>query len=311
MHYSDHFSRTSSRTAEIPRPSFVNSWPDAAASILGDSCFSCIYKPSPNLSAAKDDMSVQIETKGLELNIRGHQILRGVNLNIMAGETVGIVGPNGCGKTTFFNVISGFTSQSSGQVFFAGKEISELPAYERAKLGLGRVFQSFGVFRDMTVGENMLMALENSYPSWRSLLPWSRIHRHFREQALELLKEVNLHDRVDELAGSLSGGQQRLLEIIRTKASGATTMLLDEPTAGVSPRMKEDVSRLIMALKAGGKTVLVIEHDLSFIQSFCERLVVFNEGRVVLDGTPSEVSQSPELREIYFGVGSQMAQKLS
>lgn len=246
-------------------------------------------------------MSLQLEARNLMLTIRGHQILRGVDLKINSGETVGIVGPNGCGKTTFFNAIGGFIHTTGGAVFFAGQDITNMAPFERAKLGLGRVFQSFGVFRDMTVGENMLMALENRQRSWRSLLPWSKITRRFNEEALALLSEVNLQDKVDSLAGSLSGGQQRLLEIIRAKAFGANTLLLDEPTAGVSPRMKEDVSRLIQALKVEGKTVLVIEHDIAFIQSFCNRIVVFNEGRVVIDDTPDVVKQSPELREIYFG----------
>jgi ABC-type branched-subunit amino acid transport system ATPase component len=248
-------------------------------------------------------MTVQVEAQNLTLSIRGHQILRGVDLKIMTGETVGIVGPNGCGKTTFFNTINGFVSASSGEVFLAGQRITHLQPFERAKLGLGRVFQSFGVFRDITVGENMLMALENRHRSWRSLLPWSGIHRKFCEEARSLLKEVNLEGKFNDLAGSLSGGQQRLLEIIRAKAFGANTLLLDEPTAGVSPRMKEDVSRLIVALQAEGKTVLVIEHDIAFIQSFCKRVVVFNEGRVILDGVPEQVRQSQALREIYFGAG--------
>ncbi len=246
-------------------------------------------------------MIPQLQTKDLCVTIRAHKILNGVDLTVMPGETIGIVGPNGCGKTTFFNAISGFVPTFSGSIHFAGKSIGHLSAFERAKLGLGRVFQSFGVFRDMTVGENMILALENREYSWRGLLPWSCVHYNNRQQAIELLKEVKLQDKIDELASSLSGGQQRLLEIVRAKAFGSSTLLLDEPTAGVSPRMKEDVIQMIRSLQQEGKTVLIIEHDVAFVSSFCNRIVVFNEGRIVLDGPPAEIVKSQLLKEIYFG----------
>jgi len=249
-------------------------------------------------------MTSMLEATDIRLILRGHTILNGVTLRVGSGETVGLVGPNGCGKTSFFNVLSGFYESAGGRMTFAGRDITNLPAHQRAQLGLGRVFQSFGVFREMTVGENMVMALEGRYRSWQSLVPWGPFHRKLAEEARALLAQVALSDRYDELAGALSGGQQRLLEIVRARAFGSTCLLLDEPTAGVSPRMKEDVARLIQSLQSEGRTILVIEHDLAFIQSFCRRVVVMNEGQIVLDGAPEVVREDPALRDIYFGSGA-------
>jgi ABC-type branched-subunit amino acid transport system ATPase component len=122
-----------------------------------------------------------------------------------------------------------------------------------------------------------------------------------KTRSIEFLKEVKLETKADSKAGSLSGGQMRLLEIIRTLAFGADLFLLDEPTAGVSPRMKDDVAGLIKKLQGIGKTVLIIEHDINFIQKFCNRIIVLNEGRVVLDDTPELVRKNEQLKEIYFG----------
>ncbi len=249
-------------------------------------------------------MTTLLESLDIRLTLRGHTILNGVTLRVDAGETLGLVGPNGCGKTSFFNVLSGFYESSGGRILFSGRDITHLPAHQRAHLGMGRVFQSFGVFREMSVGENMVMALEGRQRSWRSLVPWGPVHRRFEEEARGLLAQVGLEDRYHELAGALSGGQQRLLEIVRARAFGAMCLLLDEPTAGVSPRMKEDVAQLIRSLQSEGRTLLVIEHDLAFIQSFCRRVVVMNEGQIVLDGAPEVVREDPALRAIYFGSGA-------
>lgn len=237
----------------------------------------------------------------LRVSFHDTPVLQGVSLSIQQGETVGIIGPNGCGKTTLFNCISGFVEASSGTLRLRDREISNVAAHERARQGLGRVFQNFGIFREMTLLENILIALEGKKSMATSLFPWSRAARELEERALFLLKEVGLDQRARAKAGSLSGGQMRLLEIMRTLAAGADLFLLDEPTAGVSPRMKEDVAAIIKKLQEAGKTILIIEHDITFIQKFCSRIVVLNEGRVVLDNTPEHVRADPRLKDIYFG----------
>jgi ABC-type branched-subunit amino acid transport system ATPase component len=166
------------------------------------------------------------------------------------------------------------------------------------------VFQNFGIFREMTLLENIQLALESRRDQTPGFFPWSKKTRQIRDESVIFLKEAGLETKANDKAGSLSGGQMRLLEIVRTLALGADLFLLDEPTAGVSPRMKEDIVRSIKNLQTLGKTVLIIEHDITFIQKFCDRIIVLEEGRVVLDDSPERVRNDERLQEIYFGRGT-------
>ncbi len=227
------------------------------------------------------------------------RILNSISLTVRRGETLGIIGPNGSGKTTLFNCLSGFISPTRGSIKLNDQEITHLSAFERARLGLGRVFQNFGIFREMTVLENMLVALERTDSPF--LFPWSRSHRRNVVIAEETLSKFGLRDKLTSTAAGLSGGQLRLLEIARTVALGAEVLLLDEPTAGVSPKMKSQVEDALCALTDMGKTLLIIEHDMNFIERICERIVAIDVGNVVIDGTPAAVRSDPLLAEIYFG----------
>jgi len=249
-----------------------------------------------------------LETKSLFVSFSKTKVLNGISFDVSQGQTVGIIGPNGSGKTTLFNTLSGFCLPSSGTVRFKEKEITRVGAHTRAALGLGRVFQNFGIFKEMTLLENMLVAFEGKRSLLQDFWPWSGNARELKQQALQLLSQVGLSDKATAKASSLSGGQMRLLEIIRILAFGADLFLLDEPTAGVSPRMKGEVLGLIQKLRTLGKTILVIEHDLNFIESFCERILVLDQGQVILDDAPDKIRSNPQLQEIYFGVkGPQMA----
>lgn len=252
-------------------------------------------------------MSNALAVEEVRFSAQGNKILQGVSLAVAPGEAVGIIGPNGSGKTTLFNVISGFVAHESGSILLHGNEVSSLSAAERARRGLGRVFQAPGVFREMSLVENMVAGLESRSSIWSTFFPWSATYRRYKAEARELLATANLADKADERASSLSGGQLRLLEILRCFATGASVLLFDEPTAGVSPKMKEEVLLLIERVRSQGRTILVIEHDLPFIEGFCSRIVVLNVGQVLLSGTPAEVKANPQLKEIYFG-GSQTRQ---
>lgn len=254
-----------------------------------------------NSSLSTDSTSELLKISQLHFRVDGLHILRGLDLQVKPGEMVGIIGPNGCGKTTLFNSISGFNRRIEGSIKFKGKDIGHLEPYERSRMGIGRVFQNFGIFREMTLVENLLTSLEAKDTIWQGLFPWSKRTKELKEVAFDLISQVKLSHLANKKAESLSGGQMRLLEIIRAVAFGADLFLLDEPTAGVSPRMKQEVAQQIISLKESGKTVLVIEHDINFIESFCERIVVLNEGTVVLDGTPEIIRSDQRLQEIYFG----------
>ena len=245
-----------------------------------------------------------LEINDLKFSIEKLNILQGINLKVPKGQTLGVIGPNGSGKTTLFNCLSGFNTNLDGTIFFKEKNITKMPAHKRAKNGIGRVFQNFGIFREMSVLENILIALESKQSFLKNITPFSKQNKENVSLAMEYLAKIRLAEKYKQKAASLSGGQMRLLEIIRTLAFGADLLLLDEPTAGVSPKMKEDISELIKELQKQDKTILIIEHDINFIQNFCHRIVVLDLGLVALDGTPEFVRNNERLKEIYFGKNS-------
>lgn len=244
-----------------------------------------------------------LHIKDVHVSFHDTKVLNGVSCSVALGETVGVIGPNGSGKTTLFNCVSGFAPCTRGSIELRGEPIHHLEPFERARLGLGRVFQNFGIFREMSLLENMQLALESRRDQSHGFFPWSRRTKKIQQEAMEYLREIHLADKALDKAGSLSGGQMRLLEISRTLAVGADIFLLDEPTAGVSPRMKEDIAASIKKLQTLGKTVLIIEHDITFIQKFCNRIIVLEEGQVVLDDLPERVRNDSRLQDIYFGRG--------
>ncbi len=252
---------------------------------------------------------MMLEVDSISLKIHRTSILNGISLKVAEGETVGVIGPNGSGKTTLFNCISGFVSPQHGKILFRGEEITSLAPHRRAQKGLGRIFQNSGVFREMSVVENVITAIEGRTSFLRTIFPWASGPKQTKAKALEYLEQVGLRSKAVARAGSLSGGQMRLLEIIRTLAYGAELFLLDEPTAGVSPKMKEEVIALVRKLQEMRKTVVVIEHDMNFIQKFCNRIIVLDSGKVALDDSPERVRSNPMLQEIYFGNAGKVAEK--
>ncbi|HMO17789.1 MAG TPA: ABC transporter ATP-binding protein [Oligoflexia bacterium] len=248
-----------------------------------------------------------LKVSDIHLNFGDAQILNGLSFSLNAGERVGIIGPNGSGKTTLFNCLSGFNKPSKGSIHFFDESLGSVSPSERARRGLGRLFQNFGIFRNMTVEENLLVALESRARLRLFNSVFSK--RKFNDQIDEYLSRVGLLQKRKDKAGSLSGGQLRLLEIIRLIAFGAKLFLLDEPTAGVSPKMKIEILNAMKDLLDKNVMVLLIEHDIRFIQEYCERVLVLDGGRVVLDGTPDEVRNDPRLQEIYFGTSAVNSEK--
>ena len=236
-----------------------------------------------------------LSLSGISLAFGDHKVLQNISFDIIEGQVVGLIGPNGSGKTTLFNVISGFLEPTGGNITFKGENITRLGPSVRAQRGIGRVFQNFGIFREMTLLENVQVALEALPRERRADLG------DVRKVAKETLEMVGLADHAGKKAGSLSGGQMRLLEIARTLRSGKELFLLDEPTAGVSPKMTSQVADLIRELKKEGKTVLIIEHDLPFISRICDEVIVLDVGEVVIKGAPDNVKKSKKLQEVYFG----------
>jgi len=232
-------------------------------------------------------------------------ILEGVSFEVAPGEIVGLIGQNGCGKTTLLNTISGFVPQQAGSIVFQDEDITRWSPSQRARKGLGRSFQTPGVFREMTVEENVMIALENAekYPWWWR---FSKTHRHRSDRRIQdALESVGLEGHKHSLAGVLSGGQLRLLELLRLEISGGKLLLVDEPTAGVSPVMKQVLAKTLKKLaREKERSMILVEHDLKFLFELVDQVIVLVEGKVYMQGTPEEVIKDPKLKEVYFGTTS-------
>jgi len=243
-----------------------------------------------------------LSVENLHVRIGKRLILHDVSLNVQEGEILGVIGPNGCGKTTLLNALSGFNQAEEGMIIFKGKDIMFLEPHVRARLGLSRGFQHAGIFRDMTVAENIVISVERAekYPWWWALSP-----KHRRKMNLiveEALKEVDLLPHKDLVAGLLSGGQLRLLELARLRLSKGSLLLIDEPTAGVAPILKNKLSEIIRQLvKEHGHTAIIVEHDLRFLFDLADRVVVLVDGEKYMEGRPEEIKNDERLKKVYLG----------
>ena len=228
-------------------------------------------------------------------------ILKGVDLEVKPGQAIGLVGPNGCGKSSLLNTINGFNKNQEGSILLDGKDISLLSVEDRARLGIGRVFQQFGICKSLTLFENLALAFVNKISWYRKFLPLSSLPKHYCECIDEVLRELDLYDKKDERAGNLSGWQMRLLEIARLYLQDTSVYLLDEPTAGVSPKLKGKVVALLQKIIAQWKTVLIVEHDFNFLASFVDTFCVMDDGKIIVSGDYNTVKASDKVRELYFG----------
>jgi ABC-type branched-subunit amino acid transport system ATPase component len=228
-----------------------------------------------------------------------------VDLEVPAGQCVGLIGPNGAGKSTLLNILAGAERADAGAVFLEGRDVTRLPAYRRARLGLIRTFQIASEFSNLTVLENLLVAAPD--PALNSLASaflsrrWRRQQDEALDRALALLEGVRLEEKADELAGTLSGGQRRLVEIVRALMSRPNILLLDEPTAGVDPGRIREIEDYLTTVRSSGVTILMVEHQLEVVNRMCDSVYVMAEGRVIASGSLDEVRQQREVVEAYVG----------
>lgn len=228
------------------------------------------------------------------------QVLEDVSFVVHSGERRGIIGPNGAGKSTLFNIIAGELPLTSGSIELLGRDVSKLRVHERARLGLGRTFQTTTLFPRLSVIDNVLLALQAlSSDRFQCLAPRSRYHERYGE-ALELLGRVGLEERATLPADSLGYGEKRQVEILLAIAQRPKLLLLDEPTAGLAPGDATLVTEMLKGDRSG-TTMVLIEHDMGVVFDVVERLTVLHYGRVIADGPLEEIRADQNVQEIYLG----------
>ena len=236
----------------------------------------------------------------------GLKVLEDVSFEVPGGGIFGLIGPNGAGKTTVFNLVTGLLQPSSGSIHFQGKDIAGLPPHRITRLGVARSFQNIRVFKDMSLIDNVLVGMHGLVEYGPLALFFGtaacrNAERRARERALELLSWVKLDHKAQVAADSLSYGEQRKLEFARALATEPKLLLLDEPVAGMNPSEKTILMDEIRNISRRGYGVFIIEHDMRFVMSLCERIAVLNFGRIIAEGPPEAIRNHPDVIDAYLG----------
>lgn len=254
-------------------------------------------------------MSVRplLSARGMCKTFGGVKAVRQAGIEVAAGSITGLIGPNGAGKTTFFNLLSNFIRADSGQIQLNGQNIDRLQPHQIARLGMVRTFQVAKALSRMSVMENMLLGAkeqsgEKFWQVWTQAKQTQIQQRALKDKAMSILTSVGLSTKANDYAGGLSGGQRKLLEIGRALMADPQLILLDEPAAGVNPRLIEDICGHILNWRKDGMTFLIIEHNMDVIMTLCDRVWVLAEGTNLVDGTPTAVQNDRRVIEAYLGI---------
>jgi ABC-type branched-subunit amino acid transport system ATPase component len=223
-----------------------------------------------------------------------------VDLEVTEGSLTAIIGPNGAGKTTFFNLLTGLLPVDGGRILFDGKEITGLPPFARVKLGISRAFQVVNVFKELSVFENMAIAVQAGRPYGRDLFTDVRSLEDVNKRSEEILERMGLTRKKESLAGHLSHGEMKILDIGLALASSPKLILLDEPTSGLSPAESQEMTKLIKEL-ATSLTVILIEHDMDIVLNIAQTITVLQQGAVIARGTPEEIRRNERVQQAYLG----------
>ena len=234
---------------------------------------------------------ISLVAENLSKSYKNRKVVDGVSIEVNKGEIVGLLGPNGAGKTTTFYMITGIVRPESGRVFYNEQDITNMPIFKRANLGIGYLAQEPSVFRNLTVEENIMAILEMKNYDKKTQI----------ETMDKLLDEFKLTHVRKSMGYSLSGGERRRVEIARTIANNPDFILLDEPFAGVDPIAVEDIQQIIIYLKKRGLGILITDHSVKETLTITDKAYIMAEGKVLISGTPKEIEKNEQARKIYLG----------
>jgi len=243
-----------------------------------------------------------LETKKLRREFGALVAVADVSIQVQANTLHSIIGPNGAGKTTLFNLVSGTISPTSGRVIFKGRDITNIPLYRTAHLGIGRSFQITNIFPNLTVLENVRLACQALGKDNFKFLSHHRAFHRYEERAWEVMHQVGLAERALQLARNLPHGDKRKLELGMILAPDPEVLLLDEPTAGMAAEQVPELMALIQRIRAAGrKTVMLVEHNMNVVMGASDRITVMHQGQVLAEGTPAEIAANKAVQSAYLG----------
>ncbi|MBI4671009.1 MAG: ABC transporter ATP-binding protein [Chloroflexi bacterium] len=248
------------------------------------------------------DDQVILETQHLRKEFGGLVAVEDVSIRVQRGALHSIIGPNGAGKTTLFNLLSGVLKPTFGRVIVRGRDVTDLPTWRMAHLGLGRSYQITNVFPNLTVLENVRLAAQamghDNWKLWRSAGQFQQ----YEQRAREIIERVGLKEKTNAAANTLAHGDKRKLELEIILAQNPEILLLDEPTAGMASEQVPDLMKLIAEVrKSGDKTILLVEHNMDIVMNVSDRITVMHHGRVLAEGTPKEIAANEQVQKAYLG----------
>ncbi len=291
------------KNAPVPEPTKSDDESDALIKIGNVDQLN--FRELLRLGDPVNDNRVILSTSGLTKTFNGVTVVSDVTIAVHQGRLTGMIGPNGAGKSTTLAMLAGTLPPTSGHIFYEGQDITSMPSNKRALAGMVRTFQLASEFKKLTVLENLVSAIphqsgDSFFGSLRGKRYWGAEDRENIERAKEVLEGFGLSQYADAYAGGLSGGQRRLVEIMRALLAEPKVLLLDEPMAGVHPNLAHKIGDQLTRLCEGGMTIVMVEHELALMDAFCDPVIVLAEGQVLAQGTMSELRQKEEVVEAYL-----------